>query len=194
MKKGAVFVSISLIVIGAITTQIILTKKTSAEKPVNQLTAIVIATPTITPSPSPTPNSTPSPVPTLKPSMASSPSVHANIGGTKLLPSPSPSVEPTSTTSGNLDSLFAIYSKEYGISQDLLKKIAQCESNLNTNSVNGDYVGLFQYASNTWINTRKGLGLNSDPNLRTNAEESIRTAAYQIAHSGTGSWPYCSKI
>jgi hypothetical protein len=35
------------------------------------------------------------------------------------------------------------------------------------------------------------MGLDSNPDLRFNADESIKTAAFKIAHGGIGAWPNC---
>jgi hypothetical protein len=35
------------------------------------------------------------------------------------------------------------------------------------------------------------MGLDTNPDLRKNAEEAIRTAAYKILNGGRGAWPNC---
>jgi len=37
------------------------------------------------------------------------------------------------------------------------------------------------------------MGLDDDPNIRYNPEESIKTAAFKLSVNGTGIWPNCSK-
>jgi len=50
---------------------------------------------------------------------------------------------------------------------------------------------MYQFDPTTWSNTRTSMGVNFDPNpdLRRNAEESIRTAAYKIHVDGPSAWP-----
>jgi hypothetical protein len=79
----------------------------------------------------------------------------------------------------------------YVVSKDLLQKIADCESEFNTNATNGDYAGMFQYSTLAWKAARGRIGLDSNPSLRFNAEESIKTAAHEIQTRGTSSWPNC---
>jgi len=64
----------------------------------------------------------------------------------------------------NLDNLFASFAREYGVSAELLKKIAQCESCMNPLSHNTtyDYGGMFQFAASSWITTRTAMGLSTD--------------------------------
>lgn len=90
-----------------------------------------------------------------------------------------------------LDGLFAKYGEAYGVSPDKLKVIAYCESHYNSNAVNGPYLGMYQYLASTWISTRQAMGMDGDPTLRANAEESIRTTAWKIAYGGIGAWPVC---
>ena len=86
---------------------------------------------------------------------------------------------------------FLKYGNEYGLSVEKLKKIAGCESGLRLDAVNYIYAGLFQFAPATWRSNRKAMGLDDNINLRFDAEESIRTAAFKIARDGTGAWPVC---
>lgn len=99
---------------------------------------------------------------------------------------------PTIASPADLDGLFSKYSGEYGVDRELLKKIAKCESGFNPSANNsGMYLGMFQFASQTWTANRGRMGLDPNPDLRTNAEEAIRTAAYVISRSGPGAWPNC---
>src|SRR3989344_2625584 len=50
----------------------------------------------------------------------------------------------------DLDSWFRKYADEYGVDENLLKKIAKCESGFNAGSNSGYYGGMFQYAASTW--------------------------------------------
>ena len=127
----------------------------------------VIATPTNTPSPTPTPippTSTPTTMPT-----------------------------PIIITSTVLDELFTKYSSEYSVDKELMKRIAYCESGLNPNANTSQYAGLYQFSESLWISTRTLMRQNSDPNIRFNAEEAIRTAAFMISQNHLYIWPNCNK-
>jgi hypothetical protein len=107
-------------------------------------------------------------------------------------PTEVPTPQPTIPVAVDLESLFDKYSAEYGADKELLKKIAKCESGFNPTSNNsGMYLGMYQFASSTWVANRNRMGLDSNPDLRTNAEEAIRTAAYMIGKGGKGHWPNC---
>ncbi len=110
-------------------------------------------------------------------------------------PTPTPSPRPTAIpiSAGDLEDLFKRYAEKEGIDVNIMKKIANCESHFHTGSVNGDYAGMFQFASQTWINTRQDMGENTDVSLRFNGEESIKTAAFKIRRQGTSPWSNCAK-
>jgi soluble lytic murein transglycosylase-like protein len=131
-------------------------------------------TPTPTRIQSPTQTPTPTPSPTLPPPTAT--------------PTPTP---PPITAPDTLNSYFDKFSNEYQVDQALLKRIAQCESNFNSQAENGDYHGMYQFSEALWTAVRSRMGLSPDPSLRSNAEESIRTAAYHIAQGGKQAWPNC---
>lgn len=86
------------------------------------------------------------------------------------------------------------YGRDYGVSPELLKQIAACESGFRAEAINGPYGGMFQFLASTWASNRKAMGDNPDPDLRFNAEESIRTAAFKISRDGAGAWPVCGKV
>lgn len=125
----------------------------------------------IQPLPSPKPSPKPSPVIPLSP-----------------LPSPVKSF-----TSGEMDALFEKYAHFYGVDLNKLRGVAGCESGFNPGAVNGPYLGLFQFTVSAWVNTRASMGLDSNPDLRLNAEESIKTAAFKVSRDGFGAWPACSR-
>lgn len=112
-----------------------------------------------------------------------------------LIPSPTaiPTLVPVIILPQDLDGLFAKYADEYNVDKELLKKIADCESNFNPNAKTSLYAGLFQFAEPIWIQTRTLMGQNPDVNLRFNAEESVRTAAFMVSQGHLGIWPNCSK-
>ncbi len=100
---------------------------------------------------------------------------------------------PPSVPASNYDQLFQQYAEQYGISSQMLKDIAHCESGFNAGAVNNAYGGMFQFVSSTWQSNRRAMGLDPDPNLRFNAEEAIKTAAFKMSRDGYGAWPACSR-
>lgn len=103
--------------------------------------------------------------------------------------------EPISIDISNehLEPLFENYSSQYGVSKHVLKTIAYCESGNRASAINGPYAGMFQFTSGTWVSNRKAMGLEHSPDLRFDANESIKTAAFKIARDGVGAWPVCGK-
>lgn len=113
-----------------------------------------------------------------------------------LTPPPTPTVTPTPFyrfTSSQLDEWFTRFASENSVDRSTLRKIAVCESGLNPLAVNGIYGGLFQFSSSAWINTRKQMNEDTNPVLRFNPEQAIKTAAFKIAVGGRNSWPNCGK-
>ena len=135
-------------------------------------TATPVATPSLTSAPSQTPESTPSVTPTFTPT--STP---------KVIPTPQPF---------NAILLVSKYAQEYGVDENILFTIGQCESGFNASLVNGPYGGIYQFHYSAWASIRNLMGLDPNPDLRFNPEESIRTAAFKIARNGTGACPACS--
>lgn len=109
------------------------------------------------------------------------------------IPTPSQEVTPTPTIPAptEIDSFFDKYSAEYNIDKELLKKIARCESGFNPVAENGEYKGMFQFASSSWSSARSQLGMDPNPDLRTNAEEAIRTASFMISKGQQNAWRNC---
>ena len=143
--------------------------------PVNEVeTPTPSKTPTDTPSPTPIP--TPKPTPILTPTPS---------------PTPTPSALPTSQPYDAI-SLVSKYAQEYGVDDHVLFTIGQCESGFNPTSVNGPYGGVYQFHYSSWASIRNSMGLDPDPDLRFNPEESIKTAAFKIARDGVEAWPACS--
>ncbi len=106
-------------------------------------------------------------------------------------PTPVPTITPTPISYMHLEDLFTKYSGSESISRELLWKIAVCESGLNPNAKNGIYGGLFQFSEGSWISTRRKMNMDTNPNLRFDLEQSIRTAAFKMALDGPGAWPNC---
>jgi len=136
--------------------------------------------PTLTPTttPSPTPTNTPTPTPTVTPSLTPTPTE---------TPTPTPIPAPI-----DLEILFEKYSKEFSIDKEKLKRIADCESHFNPNANWRDiYIGMYQFSESSWISVRTQMNHDPNPALRTNAEESIKTAAFKISVNGEKAWPNC---
>lgn len=108
-------------------------------------------------------------------------------------PTPTPTVTPTPIPVGTLEDWFTRYSNQQSIDRERLKRIAICESGLNSNARFLDYGGLFQFSTGSWISTRMNMNLITDPNLRFNPEEAIKTAAFKVATEGIHAWPNCNK-
>lgn len=133
--------------------------------------------PAPTNSPTPLPTTTPIPAPTNPPTPTTTP-----------LPTPLPIISPST-----LNDFFVKYSQEYVVDIELLKKIAKCESGFNSSAINRDYVGLFQFSESLWRNVRAIMRHDPNLDLRLNAEESIKTAAFMIARNQLSVWPNCIK-
>ncbi len=152
------------------------------------------------PSPSPSPTIQPSPSPSPSPSLPPSPSPSPfPLPSPSPFPSPSPSPKPSPSlllpsivvNDEQLNFWFEKYAQECNVSQELLKYIAMCESKMNPQVINGPYAGLFQFSANTWVSTRVSMATDPNPDLRLNAEEAIRTAAFKISHGGQRAWVNC---
>ena len=118
-------------------------------------------------------------------------------------PTPTPTPKPTKTPTptpiprfipaGALDELIVRYANKESVDPGLLKKIAVCESGLNATAVNGHYAGLYQFSESSWRSVRTRMNLDSNPQLRFNPEESIRSAAFKLAFGGRAAWPNCGR-
>ena len=118
-------------------------------------------------------------------------------------PTPTPTPKPTKTPSpspiprfipmGALDELIVKYSNKESVDPGLLKKIAVCESRLNAMAVNGPYAGLYQFSESSWRSVRTRMNLDTNPQLRFNPEESIKSAAFKLAIGGKSAWPNCGR-
>lgn len=131
--------------------------------------------PTITPTETPTPTPTITPTPTPKPTPTKTPT-----------PVPQPTI-----SSQQIYELINRFAGQYGVSSDVMRHIALCESGFNPTASNVGYAGLYQFGTITWKNLRKEFGEEIDPDLRFNAEEAIQTAAYAISKGKIGLWPNC---
>jgi hypothetical protein len=110
---------------------------------------------------------------------------------TKDEPTPTDAPKPTLVVAADMETLFSTYADMYHVDREEMKKIAKCESGFNANAQNGPYTGMFQFDASTWIAERTRMGLDTNPDLRTNMEEAIKTTAHKIASSGLNAWPVC---
>jgi hypothetical protein len=156
------------------------------ENVLGAFTAFIISpTPTPTNTPTPSPTATPTPTPTNTPTPTPVPPT--------ATPTPSPIPTRVPSSPAEIDEFFQRFSGEYGVEEELLRKIAYCESGYNAQSTNGDYGGMYQFSTTSWESTRIHMGADPNPDLRFNPEEAIRTASFKISVSGTGAWPTCGK-
>lgn len=147
-------------------------------------TEIPLPTPTKAPFvPSPT-KSTPTPTP--------QPKADRPLDDT-ITPTPTPVPVVASVATGvELDNFFTTYSGQYGVDRELLRKIAQCESSFNSNARHLGYGGMYQFSEESWRSARGAMGLDTNPELRFHAEESVKTAAYKLSQpNGANAWPSC---
>ena len=167
-------VVISAVVIGSL----IFTQKGS-------VLGVIDVTPTPSPTQTPTPTLTPTPSATLLRPKATE--------GQAPMPTltPTPTSTPTPLPSSSYDEYFDEYSGQYGVDKNQLKKIAICESGINPGAANGDYGGMYQFTTETWVNARTQMGADTNPNLRFGAKESIETAAFKISQNGVNAWVNC---
>ncbi len=104
--------------------------------------------------------------------------------------------EPVASAPADIQALIEMYASHYGADPEKMVVIAKCESGFRPDAVSpsGVYVGLYQFVSSTWVSNRNAMGLDPDPALRANAEESIKTAAFKMGRDGYGAWPVCGNI
>lgn len=171
------------------------------------------STPTATPTVLPTATPTPTPLPTRLDSAerAATPTpfpptpTPTRLDSTEraAIPTPTPTEIPTPTptplksvqaivTSEDLENMFATHSSHYSVDKEMLKKIAKCESGFNAAARTSLYGGMFQFSESSWISTRSAMGMDTNTELRFNADEAIKTAAFKISTAGTRAWPSCS--
>jgi hypothetical protein len=135
--------------------------------------------PTVTPIPTDSPTPTPGPTKTPKPTPVP----------TKT---PTPVPVPAGASSLEINGFIDRFSSQYSVDPNVLRHMALCESGFNSSAVNGNYVGLYQFAPTTWKNIRKEMGEDENKDLRFSAEESVQTAAYAFSKGKTGIWPNCN--
>lgn len=167
-----------LIILVVVVAVFIFSKKGSVLGVSDMIPFFPTPTPTVTPTPSPTQT----PTPTLTPTPTATP--------TPTL-TPTPTSTPTPLPPSEHEAYFDQYSSHYGVDKNQLKKIAMCESGINAGAANEDYGGMYQFTTDTWVNTRAQMGMDTNPNLRFGARESIETAAFKISRNGSNAWVNC---
>lgn len=121
------------------------------------------------------------------------PEISASVTFEIYSPPPKPIIQPqTKPAPEDLNPLFSQYAAQYGVSEEMLRKIASCESGFRPTAANGQYLGMFQFAPSTWVANRKAMGEDSNPALRSDPDASIKTAAFKIARDGTSAWANCA--
>lgn len=102
-------------------------------------------------------------------------------------PAPPPVVAPA----GSVESIVRAAAAEFGVSGDLMVRIARCESGLNPSAVNASSgaLGLFQHLPSLWGARAAGLGYGyeswSDPTANA------RVSAVLLRDGGPGHWRAC---
>jgi len=77
------------------------------------------------------------------------------------------------------------------VDPNVIRHVALCESGFKPGARNYIYAGLFQYDVATWKTFRKKMGENSDTDLRYNAKEAVKTAAFTLSLGYSRLWPNC---
>jgi hypothetical protein len=172
--KNFILSVLLLVLAGEIVTLFVMNRKVPQEIVLAEATTIATTTPTLTPTPTPTTTVTSKPKPTP----------------TKT-PIPTPVPQPT-FSSQQIYELINRFAGQYGVSPDVIRHVALCESDFNPLAQTSKYAGLFQFGITTWKNLRVEIGEETDPNLRLNAEEAIQTTAYAISKGKKDAlWPNC---
>jgi soluble lytic murein transglycosylase-like protein len=126
-----------------------------------------------TPTPWPTPTSTPTPTPRPTPK-----------------PTPTPIPQPK-YTSQQIYEMTNKYAAVYNVDANVIRHIAICESGFKPEAHHYIYGGLFQFSPGTWKAFRSKMGEKTNPDLRYNAEEAVKTVAYVLSLRGYQNWPEC---
>jgi len=126
-------------------------------------------------------------VPSASPSASLTPSPTASPTAT-----PTPSVVPENPfASEEIQGFFEEYSNKYGVDIHYLRHVAVCESGFNPLATYHIYAGLFQFDPATWKSFREIMNEDPDPDLRFNAKEAVKTAAYLFSIGKSSLWPNC---
>ena len=177
VKNIIVYILLLLLAAEAVSLGVIRKQKTKTAVLSVALTPYPTSTPTESPKPTLTPTATPtkSPTPTISPTKKPTPTA---------VPQPIFSSE-------EINGFINRFASQYGVSADVLRHIALCESGFNPLAEHLGYVGLYQFGGVTWKNIRNSFGEDPSLDLRSNAEEAVQTAAYAISIGKKGIWPNC---
>jgi soluble lytic murein transglycosylase-like protein len=167
--------------------------KTRSEEPVKLVSPNVDPAMLVTISPIATPSmvlslateASPSATPYIQKTIASASAIK------KPGPTPTKIPTPTAEPSAEVNKHIERFSAQFGIDNNVLRHVAVCESGFRSNAINGPYVGLFQFGSTTWVNIRKEIGEDPNPQLRFSAKDAVQTAAYAISKGKGRLWPNC---
>jgi len=92
-----------------------------------------------------------------------------------------------------------ILADQYGVNRDLARCICQHESEWNPEAVSldGQYVGLWQWELESFRSVRGEMGKNSAVDLRADAIASTEAALWTISQGHASWWPvaeHCEKL
>jgi hypothetical protein len=86
-----------------------------------------------------------------------------------------------------VDHALTLAAATYGVPASRLRRVATCESTLNPNARNGQYVGLFQFGQQLW-NTTPYKRLS-----RTDPYAAAAAAAWAFKRGMSRHWPICGR-
>jgi hypothetical protein len=87
----------------------------------------------------------------------------------------------------SVDHAIRLGAAAFGLSPERMRRVAQCESELDSHNVTGPYVGLFQFGVPLWSQTPFGAFERTDPYAAALA------AAWAFARGWEQHWPVCSR-
>jgi soluble lytic murein transglycosylase-like protein len=139
------------------------------------------------PDPKPKPEPKPEPIEAPEPETDTEPAVATSSGSEpRVQAAPKIAPPPRSYTTAQIKAIIRAAADEFGLSQEYLLSVAECESSFNPRAVSaaGTYHGLFQFDHQTW--NAYGYGDIYNPTAQS------RTAARLIAAGQEERWPNCA--
>lgn len=90
----------------------------------------------------------------------------------------------------SIDGMIEFYASKYKVDADEMRCTIKNESGFRKQAKNGTSTasGLGQYIIGTWKSWRTKMGENADPDLRFDAEESIKTMAWAFSRGYQPHW------
>jgi hypothetical protein len=82
---------------------------------------------------------------------------------------------------------FRLAAAAYGVPEERLRRVAECESRLEPDARNGIYLGLFQFGAPLWSRTPFGAFERSDPYAAALA------ASWAFSRGLSSHWPVCGR-